>query len=149
MHKGRNFSRVVGGGGGGDLKEDWLGLYCWNAWILTLFKAKCIQIATLFRTLNSEIKYFFEHWRSHKPLPCSAAHTEWPKHRSFPTPKSLSHYAINWQILKNVFELFKETRTKERNGKSMWVIDFLGILFFSREVNVPLCSHVRVRRNSL
>ena len=58
MHKGRNFSRVVGGRGG-DLKEDWLGLYCWNAWILTLFKAKCIQIAKLFRTLNSEIKYFF------------------------------------------------------------------------------------------
>ena len=34
---------------GEDLKEVWLGLYCWNPSILTLFKAKCIKIATLFK----------------------------------------------------------------------------------------------------
>ena len=45
-----------------DLKEAWLGLCCWNPSIpdLMLFKAKCIKIATLSKTLNSKIDYFFE-----------------------------------------------------------------------------------------
>ena len=37
---------------GGDLKEVWLGLCCLNPSILTLFKAKCIKIATLFKKLG-------------------------------------------------------------------------------------------------
>ena len=45
--------------------------------------------------------------------------------------KSLSHYSINWHILKNIFIIhFKETRTKEGKEKSLWMIDFLRILFF-------------------
>ena len=45
--------------GQGDLKEVWLGLCCCNPSILTLIKAKCIKIATLFKTLNIETEYFF------------------------------------------------------------------------------------------
>ena len=54
MYKGQNFSR------GEDLKEVWLGLCCWNSSILTLFKAKSIKIATLFKMLTGEIEYFFK-----------------------------------------------------------------------------------------
>ena len=45
---------------GGNLKEVWL--CCWNPSILTLFKGKMHSniIATLFKTLNSEIEYFFD-----------------------------------------------------------------------------------------
>ena len=41
-----------------------------------LFKAKWIQIASLFKMLNSDIEYFFLRLNSHKPLACRAAHTE-------------------------------------------------------------------------
>ena len=55
-------SRGGRGGGYGDLKEAWLGQCCWNPSILDLilFKAKCIKIATLSKTRNSKIEYFFE-----------------------------------------------------------------------------------------
>ena len=47
---------------------------------------RCIKIATLFKILNNEMKYFFQDWRSLKPIPCRAAHTEWAKHRVPPPP---------------------------------------------------------------
>ena len=69
---------------GWDVKDVWLGLCCWNPWILTLFRAKCIKIATLFKTLKSELEYFFLRLkRSHTPMPCRAVHNEWAKHESF------------------------------------------------------------------
>ena len=69
---------------GWDLTDVWLGLCCWNPSILILFRTKCIKIATLFKTLKNEIEYFFLRLkRSHTPMPCRAAHTEWAKHESF------------------------------------------------------------------
>ena len=58
MYKGRKFSGGEGGGGG-DFKKVCLGLCCLSPSILTLFKAKCIKIAILFKTLNSVMEYFF------------------------------------------------------------------------------------------
>ena len=57
MHKEETFP----GGGGGGFKGSLVGSVLLNPFNSdpSCLKAKCIQIATLFRTLNSEIEYFF------------------------------------------------------------------------------------------
>ena len=62
--------------------------------------------------------------------------------------KSLSHYSINWHILKkHINYLNKPEPKREKKSLCGWST-FSEFSFFSREVNVPLCSCVRVRQNS-
>ena len=84
-------------GGQGKFKGSLVGLCCWNPSILTpsCLRQNAWKIATLFKTLNSEIECFFKVWRFQKNLyqepiwaPAytmqSGTHTEWAKHGSFP-----------------------------------------------------------------